>query len=263
MKIYTLLRVRLETQTNSQVPIKYSFISNLGLGSEYFCCPQAALAPFSAQTCLPLRLGGCCSECRCSSCLEHSPVCLSLIGPAVPVWWVLGYHLAPKPTAEPANLLHAMARPPCPAAAVWLQTPSTSTTLGRLAPLPGTQLLFLRASQDDGTEEGHGLSKGFFSVPCLGTELEASEPVSRLLKVPLRFLVPSPTHTPAKSGVGRRGLWLTWACHEELLRSFFPGSRQGGWAWPSDDHVPTVSRATPLDSVHRAAFPQKPGDDPL
>ena len=118
MKIYTLLRVRLETQANSQVPIKYSFISNLGLGSEYFCCPQAALAPFSAQTCLPLRLGGCCSECRCSSCLEHSPVCLSLIGPAVPVWWVLGYHLAPKPTAEPANLLHAMARPPCPAGAL-------------------------------------------------------------------------------------------------------------------------------------------------
>ena len=51
--MYTLLRVRLETQTNSQVPVKYSCISNLGLGSEHFCCPQAALDPFSAQTCAP------------------------------------------------------------------------------------------------------------------------------------------------------------------------------------------------------------------
>lgn len=222
--IYTLLRVRLETQANSQVPVKYSFISNLGLGSEYFCCPQAALAPFSAQTCLPLRLGGCCSECRCSSCLEHSPVCLSLIGPAVPIWWVLGYHLAPKPTAEPANLLHPMARPRCPVLQCGFKLhpplPPWEDWHHYLEP----SFLFLRASQDDGAEEGHGLSKGFFSVPCLGTELEASGPVSRLLKVPLRSLVPSPTHTPAKSGVGSRGLWLTWACHEELLRSFFPGS---------------------------------------
>lgn len=41
------------------------------------------------------------------------------------------------------------------------------------------------------------------------------------------------------SGIGSRGLWLTWACQEELLRSFFPGSCQGGLAWPSDDRVPT------------------------
>lgn len=168
--MYTLLRVRLETQANSQVPVKYSFISNLGLGSESFCCPQAALDPFSAQTCVPLRLGGCCSECRCS-CLEHSPVCLSLIGPAVPVRWVLGYHLAPKPTTEPANLLHPMARPPLPSCcsvasnSIHLYHPGkTGTAAWNPAFIP------CRAGQDDGTEEGHGLSKGFFSVPCLGTE---------------------------------------------------------------------------------------------
>lgn len=73
----------------------------------------------------------------------------------------------------------------------------------------------------------------------LGDRVRGSYSVSQLLKVPLWFLVPSPTQTPAKSGVGSKGLWLTWACHEELLRSFLPGSRQSGWAWPSDDLVPT------------------------
>ena len=65
------------------------------------------------------------------------------------------------------------------------------------------------------------------------------------------------------SGIGSRGLWLAWACQEELLRSFFPGSQQGGLAWPSDDRVPTGEQGCTLDSVNRAPISQKPGGYPL
>lgn len=133
-------------------------------------------------------------------------------------------------------------RPPCPASAVCLQTPSTSTTLGRLAPLSGTRLLFfvgqakMMALKRTWSKQGllqHSVPGDRVRGQCAWLLAPGSS------RSPSGFWCPPSLTPPATSGIGSRGLWLTWACHEELLRSFFPGSRQGGLAWPSDDRVPT------------------------
>lgn len=85
--------------------------------------------------------------------LEQSHVFLSLIGPAVPARWVLGYHLAPKPTTEPANLLHPMQTPlpsfcSVSSNSIHLYHPGkTGTSVWNPA------FILCRAGQDDGAEE--------------------------------------------------------------------------------------------------------------